>query len=141
MNIQRTFLYFAMILVSACSTISNKNLAADKQTLQPCPDRPNCVSSLATDEHAIAPLTVTSKGLNHLYQVISQQDGCSTITLKGNYLHAECASNLFGFIDDLEFVQADNIIHLRSAARLGYSDLGVNRKRIEAIRSKLDSAL
>ena len=58
-----------------------------------------------------------------------------------DYLHAECASAVFGFVDDLELHlrRAEGIIAVRSASRLGYSDLGVNRHRIENLRALLIS--
>ena len=61
------------------------------------------------------------------------------IETKPDYLYAEYATALMGFVDDVEFYfpPGGNIIHVRSASRLGYSDLGVNRKRIEAIRARL----
>ena len=56
-----------------------------------------------------------------------------------DYLHAECRSALFGFVDDLELHlrASDGIIAVRSASRLGYGDLGVNRRRVESLRSAL----
>jgi uncharacterized protein (DUF1499 family) len=56
-----------------------------------------------------------------------------------DYLHAECTSAVFGFVDDLELHlrPAEELIAVRSASRLGYSDLGVNRRRIEDLRALL----
>jgi uncharacterized protein (DUF1499 family) len=56
-----------------------------------------------------------------------------------NYIHAECQSALLGFVDDLElhFRPDQGEIGVRSASRLGRSDLGVNRKRVETLRSAL----
>ena len=58
-----------------------------------------------------------------------------------NYLYAEFTSKLMGFVDDVEFYFDDDgkFIQVRSASRLGESDLGVNRQRIEEIRAKLTS--
>ena len=55
------------------------------------------------------------------------------------YLHAECASAVFGFLDDLELhLRATaNLVAIRSASRVGYSDLGVNRQRIQQLRETL----
>lgn len=55
---------------------------------------------------------------------------------KANYIHAECRTRFLRFVDDLEFLFDDNdaVIHVRSASRVGYSDLGVNRKRVEQFR-------
>jgi uncharacterized protein (DUF1499 family) len=60
------------------------------------------------------------------------------ITATDNYLHAEFTSAFFHFVDDVElyFEDATKTIHMRSAARSGYYDFGVNRKRLEAIKSQ-----
>ena len=59
-----------------------------------------------------------------------------------NYVHAEFRSRIFRFVDDVEFFfdEADSVVHFRSAARTGYSDMGVNRKRMEEIRTHFDTA-
>lgn len=107
--------------------------------LAPCPNSPNCVSSQATDaEHSIAALTYKSspeQAIAHLKQVIQAQAGAEIITERPDYLYAEFTSKLMGFVDDVEFyVNKDNgKIDVRSASRLGKSDLGANRKRIETI--------
>ena len=61
------------------------------------------------------------------------------IDSEDNYLYAEFTSRLMGFVDDVEFLYDPDagITHVRSASRLGYSDMGVNRKRIESIRDSL----
>ena len=66
----------------------------------------------------------------------------SVITVSDSYLHAEFTSAVFRFIDDLEFLVDDTakVIHVRSASRLGTSDLGVNRKRVEEIRRRWQKA-
>ncbi len=61
------------------------------------------------------------------------------MTEKSNYIHVECKSKYFGFVDDLE-VYCDDALQtcaVRSASRLGYADFGVNRKRVETIRQLL----
>jgi uncharacterized protein (DUF1499 family) len=64
------------------------------------------------------------------------------VTLEEDYIHAECRSRIFGFVDDVEFWfdGANGVIHFRSASRMGYSDLGVNRKRMERIRKEFSQA-
>ncbi len=61
------------------------------------------------------------------------------ITSKNDYLHAECRSALFGFVDDLELHlrPGEKMMAVRSASRLGYADFGVNRKRVEQLHSEL----
>jgi uncharacterized protein (DUF1499 family) len=62
--------------------------------------------------------------------------------MKDDYLHAECRSALFRFVDDLEIQlrPGEGIAAVRSASRVGYSDLGVNRKRVESLRAELAEA-
>lgn len=70
---------------------------------------------------------------------VSELPRTTIVTQTDNYLHAECQSALFGFVDDLELhlKAANAVIDVRSASRLGYSDLGVNRRRVEDLRSQL----
>jgi uncharacterized protein (DUF1499 family) len=64
-------------------------------------------------------------------------DRAEIIQADGNYVYAEFTTALMGFVDDVEFFldESAGVIHVRSASRLGESDLGVNRKRVEAIRA------
>jgi uncharacterized protein (DUF1499 family) len=118
------------------------NLGVTNGKLLDCPNSPNCVSSQSTDaEHKIAPLTYTgdpAKALTDLKAVIESLPRTKIITAEGNYIYAEFTSKLMGYVDDVEFyLNADKgIIEVRSASRLGQSDLGVNRDRIETIRTK-----
>ena len=77
-----------------------------------------------------------------LKAIIESTPNARIVEMKPDYLYAEYTSGLMGFVDDVEFYVPPNgkIIHVRSASRLGHSDLGVNRKRIEAIRARLDQA-
>ena len=119
------------------------NIGVKEGRLATCPQSPNCVVSQGeTDaEHAIAPLTYTgdaAAAMTSLRQIVAAQPGSEIIEQTDNYLYAEFTSRLMGFIDDVEFYfdpTASGTIHVRAAARLGQSDLGVNRKRIEAIRA------
>lgn len=114
--------------------------------LAPCPNSPNCVSSSSADtEHAIAPLSIagsSTEAFQKLRTVIEAQPRTKIIESTDTYLYAEFTSALMGFVDDVEFYldQAADVIQVRSASRLGESDLGVNRKRIEAIRTQLTQA-
>ena len=109
--------------------------------LAPCPDKPNCVcSDTPTDhEHQIAALQLPPEGLPTLIAAIQKTGGVIQQQQAG-YLAVTYTSSLFGFVDDVEFRQdADNPLlwQVRSASRVGYSDLGANRKRVEAIRAAL----
>ncbi len=69
-----------------------------------------------------------------LKTVLTGQRRVKIVTASESYLHAEFRSAVFRFVDDVEFLVQDHVIQVRSASRLGYSDLGVNRKRVEALR-------
>lgn len=118
------------------------SLGVKNGQLLACPGTPNCVSSQSTDPKSqIAPLTFADspqQAIARLKTVIEAQPRTKLITAEGNYLYAEFTSALMGFVDDVEFYldEAANVIHVRSASRLGQSDLGVNRKRVETIRSQ-----
>lgn len=119
------------------------NLGVRDGKLAPCPSTPNCVCSQSEDaEHKIEPLTYKSTpqvAFSQLKQAIESQPRTKIITQSPNYLYAEFTSAIMKFVDDVEFYLDEDakVIHVRSASRLGQSDLGVNRKRIETIRAKL----
>jgi uncharacterized protein (DUF1499 family) len=104
--------------------------------LAPCKPTPNCVSSQADgadDEHYIAPLEV--KDMNVLRKLVESMRGASVIASGPNYLYAEFRTPILRFVDDVEFFFDGKVTHVRSASRLGRRDFGVNRKRIEELRS------
>jgi uncharacterized protein (DUF1499 family) len=108
--------------------------------LAACPATPNCVCSQAEDaEHAIEPIRFDNgadEAWRRLRQVLAERPLTRIVREEGDYLHAECTSLLFRFTDDVEVLldRAASVIHLRSASRIGRSDLGANRRRIEEIR-------
>ena len=111
--------------------------------LPPCPDRPNCVSSYAEDpEHQVAALPAAGgveKALERAAEAIAAMRG-GRVTEAGNgYLHAEFTSRVFRFRDDLELLYdaEHEVFEVRSASRVGHSDLGANRKRVEELRRRL----
>ncbi|MBD2516077.1 DUF1499 domain-containing protein [Nostoc sp. FACHB-973] len=120
------------------------NLGVSNGKLAPCPNSPNCVSSQSTDAvHKIAPLTFTSSAeaaIANLKTIIESLPRTKIITESQDYLYVEFKSALLGFVDDVEFYldRNTNTIQVRSASRLGQSDLGVNRQRIETIRAKFN---
>ncbi|MFO1323873.1 MAG: DUF1499 domain-containing protein [Burkholderiales bacterium] len=114
--------------------------------LAPCPAKPNCVSSQATDdEHRIAPIAFrgsASDAIVRLAGVIAAQDGATIVKRGDAYVYATFTTPIMGFVDDVEFSvdPARHVIDVRSASRLGHSDLGVNRKRIEQLRAAFAEA-
>jgi uncharacterized protein (DUF1499 family) len=120
------------------------NLGVREGRLALCPSSPNCVSSYNQDaEHGIAPLTYNSapeEAMANLKTVINSLERTNIVEETDDYLYAEFSSKLMGFVDDVEFYldPEANVIQVRSASRLGESDLGVNRQRIETIRAKFN---
>ncbi len=115
-----------------------KNLGARDGRLAPPRRTPNCVSSQADPgdaEHYIAPIRASIEAAR---RAIESLRAAKIITCEGNYLYAEFRSRLFGFVDDLELLFDGSVLQVRSASRLGRRDFGVNRKRVEALRSKLE---
>ncbi len=106
--------------------------------LAACPSSPNCASSEADapDKKKVKPLKGT---LAQARDAIVSLGGMITSEREG-YISAEFKSKLFGFVDDVELRSGeDGTVHIRSASRVGYSDRGVNKQRIAAIRAKMNS--
>lgn len=138
MIMKRMFPVIAL-LTAGCAGERPQNIGVVEGRLIPCPESPNCVSSFASDEaHAIAPLDAN---LQAVERVLISLDEANIVNAQTNYLHAEFTSSMMRFVDDVEFLYdpARGLTHVRSASRLGYSDLGANRTRIEAIRNALPS--
>jgi uncharacterized protein (DUF1499 family) len=114
--------------------------------LKPVPASPNAVSSQATGGyHRIEPLRyngTAEPAMAALKSIIESTPRTSIVEERADYIYAEFTSRLIGYVDDVEFYFPPNeqVIHVRSASRLGYSDFGVNRKRIEDVRAKLAAA-
>lgn len=116
-------------------------LGVQNGQLKPAPTSPNCVSSQATSEyHQIAPFAVQGDpqaALERLKGIVAGMPAAKIVETKPGYFYAEFTTKLMGFVDDVEFYLDDKaaVIHVRSASRLGRKDFGVNRARVEAIRT------
>lgn len=113
----------------------------DNGQLQQCPPKQNCVCSEYPEDsrHFVEPVTLSPDlTLERLKSVIGDMGGIIR-SEQDDYLAATFSSALFGFVDDLEIRidEKTGVIHLRSASRVGSSDLGVNRKRVEMLKDKL----
>jgi len=133
---------FLLSLTAECPA----NSGVHDGRLAACPNSPNCVSTQAEDrEHWIAPLSVTSNAIppiDLLAEIVREMPRAKIVEESNTYLRAEFRSRIFRFCDDVEFYvepQSDRV-HFRSASRLGHSDLGVNRDRMELIRQKFQAA-
>lgn len=137
----------SVVAVFATVALSSRGGISADERLKPCPDTPNCVSTLASDRmHAIAPLTYDGRGddaQSALRTVIEKMPRSKIVADEPGYLHVEFRSLIFRFVDDVEFVVDDDakVVHFRSAARMGRGDLGVNRRRMERIRRAFDTEL
>lgn len=123
-------------------------IGLNNRTFQPCPNKPNAVSSMAPQDdaiHYIQPINYgsisTDKAKEKLHKALKSQQRTRLITENDHYIHLTFKTPLMRFTDDIEFYFPDDepIIHMRSASRIGYSDWGTNRKRLEAIRSAFET--
>jgi uncharacterized protein (DUF1499 family) len=147
MHKQVSVVLLAFIFLMGCAG-SIPKLGLNNDQLVACPESPNCVSSQITDKkHFIQPIYFTGTRQEtqaRLLQILKTLQRTDIIDIQDNYIRVEFASKIFGFIDDVEFyfpaTKTDKtIIYFRSASRLGYSDLGANRKRIEKIRQTFNA--
>lgn len=132
---RRRFTLAWLPFLSACAGEPPQNLGPHQGELNGCPDSPNCVSSFeARTSLFIEPLRATLAAVD---SELARRPEAVVIRRSDNYLHAEFTSRIMGFVDDVEFLfdPQTGLTHVRSASRLGYSDMGVNRRRIESIRS------
>ncbi|MEM8722304.1 MAG: DUF1499 domain-containing protein [Cyanobacteria bacterium P01_G01_bin.39] len=138
-----SILFSLIITLSVSLTIANPAWAAiglNDGQLSSCPSSPNCVVSQNGDqEHTIEPIAYQSDratAKETLLKVLSVVPRTKVIDQTDDYIHTESTSRIFKFVDDAEFYfpEDQNVIHVRSASRVGESDLGVNRRRIEQIR-------
>ena len=149
MYITKTITNISLLIITTMSLLSCSgqrptNLGITDNKFTDCPAAPNCVSSDASDEpHKVLPIKFNVLA-NDTWQIAKQTvlklPRTQIISETPDYLHAECTSAVFGFVDDLELQlrPADGIIAIRSASRLGHSDFGVNRERVETFRRLLD---
>jgi uncharacterized protein (DUF1499 family) len=115
--------------------------------LGPCPSSPNCVSTQTQDAgHSITPFRYRksrAEAKEVLKETIRSLPRMQLVEEDEAYLHYEVTSLVFRFVDDVEFLLDDETktIHFRSASRTGYGDLGVNRNRMEQVRSLVEGKL
>ncbi len=133
----------AVVTAIACSGKRPANLGISDAQLAPCPPSPNCVSSDAADSaHQLEAFSLSAPpedAWHVIREEVASLPRTTVVEQTSEYLHAQCASALFGFVDDLELHlrASDNVVAIRSASRVGYSDLGVNRRRAEQLREAL----
>lgn len=148
---QSTKNVMGMLMLSflfGCSGSAPASLGVSDGRLAPCPDKPNCVASDARDDdaHHIDPFRITDQAAqaaawSALKKAVGELPRTTVIKSDETYLHAEARSRIFRFVDDLEFQlrPEENLIALRSAARTGRRDFGVNTERLEELRQRLQA--
>lgn len=124
----------------ATGLLATGNVAA--QSLPDCPQSPNCVSSQASDEsHRVAPLAAGSTVAESVAMLTAILDSLPRVEWRAageNVIQATFKTRILRFTDDVLFhIDDDGMIQVRSASRIGYSDLGANRSRVEMLREKL----
>lgn len=136
----RSLMLVLAALLAACAGRVPDNIGVHDGKLAPCPDTPNCVCSMEKrKKFRVQPLDVSgnaTQAMQCLEHMLRGRKRMEILENNDGYIHATSSSKVFGFVDDVEFLldaQA-GVIHVRSAARLGYTDFGVNRQRAERLR-------
>lgn len=141
MNLTRySFFLFAMTV-----SLNNPAYGSAEKKLPVCLKTPNCVSSQASildKHHYIEPFKIKGNvdtAWETFKKILLEQDRVAISHESHDSLHAETASLMFRFVDDIDAIldSRASLIHIRSASRVGHHDFGVNRKRIEKLRKKL----
>ncbi|MGK7891088.1 MAG: DUF1499 domain-containing protein [Leptolyngbyaceae cyanobacterium] len=122
-------------------------LGVNDGQLSPCPASPNCVASQGDVDagHKIAPIGYEgdrATARDALVKAIATLPRTAIVADTNDYIRIAATSRLMGFVDDAEFYfpEDEAVIQVRSASRLGESDLGVNRDRIETLRAAVQAA-
>ena len=133
----------AVLALLACTGTRPADVGVHAGALRPCPSTPNCVSSDATDPpHHVAAFELAVPAADAWPAAVGAVEGMprtAVVTRTDEFLHAECTSRIFRFVDDLELHlrSAEGVIAVRSASRIGRGDMGVNRERVESLRAML----
>ena len=131
------------MILWGCSGNPTERQHSESSGFLDCPDTPNCVSSLAKNpKYRVEPFKLR-KDPKSSWEIVKKTvellPRTKVVSADNSDIHAECRSMIFRFVDDLtlHLTASNSIIHIRSASRIGYSDLGVNRRRVETLRKKL----
>ena len=136
----------ALILTGCSGMTDNKQDPATISELASCPSTPNCVSSVdAGRSHYIDPIAIEGDpdaAWKTLLEILDADRSITITASEEHYIRAEAKTRILRFTDDVEFLlnRRANQIEMRSASRVGYSDLGKNRKRLDELRSKMRDA-
>ena len=121
-------------------------MASDKEweRFKECPPTPNCVSSETLSKAKFIKRFKTGdrpeESWELLTDILEKTSNCRVISQDNSYIHAEFRTRILRFVDDVEFRLESETreIAVRSASRVGYSDLGTNRRRLERLRGEVE---
>ena len=145
----KIILYTLTLLFVSCSGTPPQNIGLSrtsstgntKTTLKPCPESPNCITSYIHNNdrgHYMPPITFddfTAKVRKKVLKYLNEHSRIKVVKSTDSYIYAEVTSLVFRFVDDLElYFESEGVLHFRSASRIGYSDLGVNKSHITSIK-------
>lgn len=136
----RSTLLITLLLLGGCYPPPGR--LSTPESLRPCPTTPNCVSSDAPDQgHSLSALPydgTAEEAMAHARAALLAEPRTRIVEERPGYLRAEARSRLFRFVDDVEVVvdQEAHVVRFRSASRVGRSDLGVNRRRMERFSAR-----
>lgn len=134
-----------MGLLCGCAGKPPEKRGLEDGNLLGCPDKPNCVSTAkGPSARFVSPFEYSgerAEAISTMEQIVKEMKNANIREEGDGYLWVECSSKVFGFVDDLEiyFPLEKQVVYIRSASRLGYSDFGVNRKRVEKIRERFNN--
>lgn len=134
---------FSLFFIIMTISITTYAETFEKKKLPPCLNTPNCVSSQASDKpHYILPFKISGDpnlAWAELKKMIMAHERMIITHETEDTLHAEARSLVLQFVDDIDAIldTSAGLIHIRSASRVGHSDFGVNRKRMEKFRLQL----
>ena len=142
------FSYALIIIFLVTMSTPSQTRAQNVSQLSQCPNSPNCVSSKAPSsdtEHFIDPFTLkmnASTAWPFVLKVLQEQPRTQIKEVTNDLIQAEVTSLIFRFTDDITLLlnEKNQTIDIRSASRVGYSDLGVNRKRVATLRKILQQS-
>lgn len=133
----------AALTFVACTGARPVEVGVHGGALRPCPPTPNCVSSDAGDpDHHVAAFELAVPAADAwpaVARAVEDMPRTVVVAHTDDFIHAECSSRIFRFVDDLELQlrSAEGVVAVRSASRLGRGDMGVNRQRVERLRGAL----
>ncbi len=130
------------LLVLGLAACSNTSPVDENGAMSPCPDSPNCVSSRDKGDAFIEPFVLKEdpqQAWPEIIKILKAMPRTEISKQSPGYIHATATSLIFRFTDDLELqLSSDSkTVDVRSASRTGYSDMGVNRERVDELRQAL----